>query len=199
MIKSYNNSIVLIGPRCCGKTSVAKSVASVLKAPAVDGDTFLEYIHGSIKSYTSNGENGWREFRKRETEIVKWIREHSSEPFVFSPGGGAVAHNQGENYRLENLTNLSQIGTIFYLFPFENDLGRSANLLAERQREDPNYRPPLTSARSLEEETLAIITERHPKYLAAADHVIYTGTRGVPAIAAEIVLTEAKQKYLLLN
>ena len=65
-------NIVLIGYRCSGKTTVGRLLARNLKRNFLDTDRLIEEKTGlPVHSYVS--QNGWRDFRAVEKEIVEAI------------------------------------------------------------------------------------------------------------------------------
>ena len=187
------NHVVLIGPRCCGKTSVGKELASRLKVPFVDADERFKEIHGSVEDFVNTHktrEEGWREFRKYEAQVLSNLCGEFQSGAVLAPGGGAVAHDQGEQYRQENVRALKSFGRVFYLLP-SHDLEVSARVLAERQAKDQaskDQRPSLTGEKDPLKEMLELITRRHPLYLqAATEPPFFTGSLFAHDIALAII------------
>jgi len=185
-------SAILIGPRCCGKTSVGKEAAEILDVPFVDADEIFAEEYGTVNDYVKrNGgvPEGWREFRRRETEIINEICAlYDDTQIVLTPGGGAVAHDQGEECRKRNVELLSNFGKIFYLLP-ASDLEQSARILTERMLADQasaGQRPSLTGETDAYKEMLNVVTKRHPLYSAAAHITIYTRDQTVKEIASDI-------------
>lgn len=89
--KGNNKSIVIIGMRAAGKTTISKWCAGALGYKLVDLDNLFEekYGKGMIKDYVS--EHGWDKFREEETRIFKEVIENYGDSgFVFSSGGGLV-------------------------------------------------------------------------------------------------------------
>ncbi|MBS3141245.1 shikimate kinase [Candidatus Woesearchaeota archaeon] len=180
------NSVVLIGARCSGKTSVGRELSSMLNVPFVDADTEFIQANGEIRDFVDK--HGWEEFRRAETEIIEDIcaRYHG---IVFAPGGGAVGHNQGEKYRQRNVELLREFGLVVYLLPYP-DLRQSAEILTRRIENDANSvstRPSLTGNSDSVTEMLLILEQRHSFYLAASHHQIYTGEKLPVEIARDVI------------
>ncbi|EGX45803.1 hypothetical protein AOL_s00117g8 [Orbilia oligospora ATCC 24927] len=88
--KSRNSSsIVLIGMRGAGKTTMGSWASRILGLPLIDLDTLLERESGKTIPQII-GDAGWEEFRKLELEL--FAREIKSKPkdHVFACGGGIV-------------------------------------------------------------------------------------------------------------
>ena len=79
------NQVVLVGPRCCGKTSVGKEVAAVLGREFLDGDILFQAEHGVISDYVAR--HKWEGFRKAECELIEQIcHQYERRLIVFAPG-----------------------------------------------------------------------------------------------------------------
>lgn len=86
-----NKSVVIIGMRAAGKTTISKWCASALGYKLVDLDDLFEeqYSKGSIKEFVA--EHGWEKFREEEARIFKEIiNKYGDSGYVFSTGGGIV-------------------------------------------------------------------------------------------------------------
>ena len=182
------NQVVLVGPRCCGKTSVGKEVATVLGREFLDGDILFQAKHGVISDYVAR--HKWEGFRKAECELIEQIcHQYERRPIVFAPGGGAVAHNQGEEYRLRNVVALRSFGDLIYLLP-SKDLYESARILIGRQVNDgqsASTRPDLTANSDKVDEMHKMLQLRDPLYREASSMEIITGNMGVVQIAQQII------------
>lgn len=178
--------IILIGPRCCGKTTVGRELSHLLEVPFIDGDEIFKEHYGMITDFVRK--NGWEEFRKQESGLIEdIITIYSQGRIVFAPGGGAVAH-EFEGCREQNVKALKEYGNIVYILP-DNNLEINAMILAERMQADydsVNSRPALTYENDAVKEMLAVLKQRHPLYLKAADEVIYTEGETPDITAAHI-------------
>ncbi|MBW2982488.1 hypothetical protein KY343_06420 [Candidatus Woesearchaeota archaeon] len=186
-------SVILVGPRCCGKTQTGLALSEILDIPFVDADEWFVNEHGSVDSYvTKNGglPEGWKAFRKAETDIIEGIcEEYRGIQIVLTPGGGAVAHDHGEEYRQRNVELLKEFGDIIYLLPLSN-LEASSKILHARSQDDKTtaeQRPSLTGKKPYED-MLVTVTKRHPLYSAAATSgkPFYTGEKNIKEVAQEI-------------
>ena len=97
---STNSSIVLIGMRCAGKSTLARSGAASLGSnwQHVDLDRELEKEQGcSISDVITK--NGWSGFRELEAKLLKASLSSSQSPFrhgyLISCGGGVVETEEG--------------------------------------------------------------------------------------------------------
>ena len=181
-------SVILVGPRCSGKTLTGKELARISGVPFVDADeVFVELYHKSLSDFVA--EYGWGRFRDGETKTIEKIcsRDQGTR-IVLTPGGGAVAHDQGEEYRQRNVELLRAFGTIIYLLPTP-DLEESARILHARMQADQQtagQRPPLTEEKDPFREMLDKVKQRHHYYLKAADEVLYTEGKTVQEVARDI-------------
>ncbi len=185
--------IVVVGPRCSGKTSVGKKAAELLGWEFVDGD---DYIVGKFKPDYADidsfvAANEWEAFRKIETESIEELcAKFRGREVVFTPGGGAVAHDKGEEYRQKNVKTLRAFGNVYYLIPDPNSLEQSALVLAQRSIHDPNtpgQRPSLTGTDDAVKDMLVTVQKRHDLYKGASDHTIATDGKTIDQVATEIV------------
>jgi shikimate kinase len=173
-------SIILIGMKGCGKTTIGTSLAEKLQVPFIDVDTEIEKTHrretGEALSFRQIFKNyGAEYFCALETRTLQHIaKECGSMDFVFACGGQTPL-------RKENQEILAALGKIIFLqvemdvllkrilaqgipafFPYQDDPERSLNeLLAERL---PTYKnlAAMTldaGAGSANEVTLAILRE----------------------------------------
>ncbi len=183
-------SLVLIGPRGSGKTSVGKELSVILDFPFVDADVEFFQRHGTITDLVNK--YSWGEFRRLETELIADIcTRHQHSIIVFATGGGAVAHDQGEWYRNKNAELLREFSLIFYLLPHP-DLRQSAIILATRVQRDTTSvyaRPSLTGSSDLLSEMLLTLEKRHPLYQATADHLIYTEGKSPNEVARDVLIS----------
>ena len=147
-------SIVLIGYRGCGKTSIGRKLADRLWQPFVDTDDVVVKKAGkSIKDIFD--QDGEPKFRQLEAEVIKDVAK-LQEHVIALGGGGAT--------RSENVKVLRDAGhKLIYLRCEPHELHRRIQL-------DPNSastRPNLTGAGGVEEIS-AVMAEREPAYRAAA-------------------------------
>lgn len=89
--KKSRKSVVIIGMRAAGKTTISKWCAAELGYKLVDLDVLFQqqYGKGTVKDFVAK--YGWDEFRSQETKIFKEVIEmYGDEGYVFSTGGGIV-------------------------------------------------------------------------------------------------------------
>ncbi len=181
-------NIILIGPRASGKTETGKIIADDIGAIFIDADRMFEEVHGSIKEFVER--LSWEEFRAQETVILRNVCNLTyNRPVILCPGGGAVAHDQGEKYRLENVALLRNFGSMLYLLPY-SDISRSANILAQRISNDGtsiSSRPALNGAAANVNAVETLMRKRDPLYRAAMDNNILTGEMSPYQVAKYIL------------
>jgi shikimate kinase len=148
-------SIVLIGYRGCGKTSIGRKLADRLWQPFVDTDDVVVKKAGkSIKDiFEQDGEERFRQMEAEAVKEVAQLQEH-----VIALGGGGAT-------RPENVKALRDAGhKLIYLRcdPAE---------LYKRIQADPSSasnRPALTAQGGGVAEIETVMAEREPAYRAAA-------------------------------
>ncbi len=141
-------SIVLIGYRGVGKTSLGLKVAEALGVPFVDSDDAILAVAGkdSVQSiWDEGGEDAWRAL---EVEVIPKLLENGG---VIALGGGAPCI---PSIRLL----LEERDDVVYL---------SAGIDVLRERLEASTQRP-----SLAKEDATMLSERHPIYLACASTTI---------------------------
>ncbi|KAK9721384.1 3-dehydroquinate dehydratase (3-dehydroquinase) [Basidiobolus ranarum] len=87
--KSPEASIVLIGMRGAGKTTLGRAAASALSRQFVDMDHYLEEkLSTTIPQFIET--NGWVEFREKEAHFLVQALEEYSTNTIIACGGGIV-------------------------------------------------------------------------------------------------------------
>lgn len=87
--KNGNKSIIIIGMRAAGKTTMANIIGDSTGFKYLDLDQeFEESVGQEIRPFIQ--EHGWEEFRKVEFEVSKKSLETYSEGYVIATGGGIV-------------------------------------------------------------------------------------------------------------
>ena len=166
-------SIVLIGYRGSGKTSIGRAVAQLLKWPFVDADEEIVKRAGkSIKDIFA--QDGEASFRELETHVVKLLMTKKS--YVISLGGGAVVRE--ENRKAIQAAK----ATVVYL-------RADAKTLYERIQADTKTaenRPALTAMKGLHE-VEHLLKTRTPGYLAVMTNVLDVNNLSIEKAAERIV------------
>ena len=162
-------NLVLIGYRGTGKSTVAKLLATELGWKAISTDAqIVEKAQRSIPDIVAS--DGWEHFRNLETETCLTLKDRDR--LVIDTGGGLIL-------RSENVEALKPNSLIFWLTA-------TVTTIARRIADDAQ-RPALTAGRTFVEEIEEVLTERTPKYQAAAHHTIATDDRSPEEIASEIL------------
>ncbi len=165
-------SIVLIGYRGAGKTSVGRVLAKRLNRTFEDTDDLVTAIAGMTiaKIFAQEGEAG---FRRRESQAVEEaVRRKAG---VISVGGGAVLDEA-------NVKHLKSIARVVFLHA-------PPEVLWERISSDSDSsvsRPAFTSTAGLLE-VKGVLAFRFPIYREIADIAINTDDKSIEEIADEIV------------
>lgn len=147
-------SIVLIGYRGCGKTTIGRRLADRLWQPFVDTDELIVARAGKTIADIFE-QHGEAHFRDLETQVVKdacGMAEH-----VIALGGGALV-------REENRQALKDSGhKVIYLKCDPRELLKRIQADAR----SPDSRPPLTGAGGGLEEIKKVLAEREAVYRTA--------------------------------
>lgn len=167
-------NIVLIGFMGCGKSSVGKTLAARLANHGwrfVDTDTRLAEVAG-CDIPTLFARDGEVAFRKREAQILCGLC--AGERLVIATGGGAVLQD-------ENVPVLQEAGLVVWL------TARVDIVVMRTERREAD-RPLLANRgdNDLHTHILTLLSERAPRYQAAAHIVVDTSDRSLEHIAAEI-------------
>ena len=147
-------SVILIGMRGSGKSTVGRVLAGLVGGTHVDTDERVEDRAGKTIAdvFEAEGEEG---FRRRECEVIAELA--IDKPEVVSVGGGAVSDES-------NRRTLKQLGSVIWLTaPVE--------VLWSRMQSDDRTgetRPPLTELAGAEE-LARVLQAREPVYRAIAD------------------------------
>lgn len=163
-------NIILLGYRGTGKSVIGKILAQKLKRPLFRlDDRIVQSAAMPIPQIVS--QEGWPRFREMESRVVEQVCGEAKDA-VIDCGGGVVLDDQ-------NILHLKKNGkTVLLKADFSTVMKRIKN--------DAN-RPPLKPGMSFEEEQKAILAEREPKYLAAADMICDTTHLKPKEIAAAII------------
>ena len=162
-------NVVLIGYRGTGKSTVGKVVAVRLGRPLVSTDKeIIRRAGSSIPDIVAA--HGWNYFRDLESAVCQELAGQNN--LVIDTGGGAILRQQ-------NVDVFKRNGRLIWLTA-------SVETIAARIGGD-TQRPSLTGTKSHVEEIRDVLTERTPKYQAAADVTIATDGRSVDELATIIL------------
>ncbi len=165
-------NIVLIGFMGCGKSTVGKELAAVLKFSFCDTDALIEatYEKSISKMFEEDGE---AYFRNAETELLKKLSAEA-DGIVLATGGGMPM-------RKENAKLLRDIGNVIFLETKIEDI-------LERLQKDTGR--PLADGVDKENRLRLLYEERLPVYRAAADYCVDTEQKSVQEIVTEISMLQ---------
>jgi shikimate kinase len=169
------NSLILIGYRGTGKTTIARKLGEQLQIPVFDSDSEIEHHAG--KSITDIfAQNGETEFRNiEESTIAEILQQHKSNPFVLATGGGAIL-------RPETRCRLKNAGHVIWLTA-------TPETIFQRIQLDPasgTMRPNLTSLTPLNE-IIALLEKRNSLYSETAHEIIETDSCEINEITNRIL------------
>ncbi|HKY72406.1 MAG TPA: shikimate kinase [Nitrospira sp.] len=169
-------NIVLIGYRGTGKSTLGKAVAVRLGRQLISTDQEIVRRAGSsIPDIVAA--HGWDYFRDLETAVCRDLAGRDN--LVIDTGGGAILRQQ-------NVDVFKRNGRLIWLTA-------SVDTIAARIGGD-TQRPSLTGTKSHIEEIRDVLSERAPKYQAAADLTIATDGRSIEELASFIVQSFASVK-----
>lgn len=172
-------NIVLLGYRGTGKSVISKILAQKLHRKLVRVDAMIAESAGmSIPDIVEK--SGWLKFREIESGLVQEIADAERDS-VIDCGGGVILDDQ-------NVSSLKRHGKAVLL---KADL----KTILRRIKNDSN-RPPLKEGVSFEEEQKAILAEREPKYLAAADMICDTTRQKPVASVLQIIEFFRKKAWI---
>ena len=152
-----SSNLFFIGPRCCGKTTVAREVAQAMGGRFVDTDQLIvDRVGMGISDYVAA--QGWEAFRDVEEQVLEMVCSRAGQ--VVATGGGAVL-------RQESCRRMQRAGEVFYLLA-------DVPTLRDRLEKDPNQgqRPSLTGG-NVAEELARTVVEREPLYMSCANHILH--------------------------
>lgn len=121
--RNGRNSIVVIGMRASGKTTLSQWLASFLGFEFLDLDHLLEKKLGvDIRDFVK--EKGWDEFRKEEALLAKECFSQYRQGYVLATGGGIV---EGAEARASLVLYYESGGIVLHL---HRDLGDTMTFLS---------------------------------------------------------------------
>ncbi len=162
-------NLVLIGYRGTGKSTVAEFLATRLGWKAISTDAHVvERARMKISDIVAR--DGWDHFRNLETEVCLALKDRDR--LVIDTGGGIIL-------RPDNMAALKLNGLVFWLTATVTTITRRIS--------DDTQRPALTAGKTFLEEIQEVLTERTPKYQAAADHTIVTDDLSPEEIVTQIL------------
>ncbi len=166
-----SGSIVLIGYRGSGKSSVGRALGARLDVPFVDTDELIASAAGMTiaEIFETEGEPG---FRRRESQAVQQAIRAAA---VISAGGGVVESE-------DIMRRLRQFGYVVWLTAPPETLQKRI----QSDQYSGSSRPDLTLHGGLAE-IEQVLARRKPLYQRWADLRIATDSRSVNQVADEIL------------
>ncbi|QWU88389.1 hypothetical protein CA3LBN_002697 [Candidozyma haemuli] len=107
--KNGDKSIVVIGMRAAGKSTVSRWMANLLGFKLIDADDAFEEQHGDIREFIKK--EGWEKFREIEAKIFEHIVTEKSTGYIISTGGGIVEGEESRTF----LKNYAKSGIVLHL------------------------------------------------------------------------------------
>ena len=162
-------NLVLIGYRGTGKSTVGKVLARRLGRTVVSTDAeIVKRAQLSVPEIVK--QFGWDHFRDLESAVCRDFA--ARDQLIIDTGGGAIL-------RPENVDALRRTGTLVWLTATVETITRRIG--------GDTQRPSLTGTKSFTEEIRDVLTERTPKYQAAANHVVSTDGVSTAEVASRIL------------
>ena len=162
-------NLVLIGYRGTGKSTVGKLLARELRRHLVSTDAeVVKRAKLAIPKIVQ--QFGWDHFRDLESAVCRDFAARDG--LIIDTGGGAIL-------RPENVEALRRTGTLVWLTATVETITRRIG--------GDTQRPSLTGTKSFTEEIRDVLTERIPKYQAAAHHVVPTDGASMAQVAERII------------
>ena len=158
----------LIGYRGTGKSTVGKRLAHELHRHLVSTDAeVIKRAKLSIPEIVE--QHGWEYFRDLESAVCRDVA--TQEGLIIDTGGGAIL-------RTENVEALRRKGTLVWLTAEVGTITRRIG--------GGSQRPSLTGTKSFTDEIRDVLTERTPKYQAAAHYIVGTDDISIAQVIERI-------------
>lgn len=164
---SRGASLVLVGYRCVGKTTLGQRVAEGVSAPFVDTDLLVESLASEPISRILEGEGGLERLRSLESAAIASIDPLQRQ--VVATGGGAII-------AAENRERLRRLGPTVWL-------AAEVETLTKRLEGAP--RPSLTGAPA-HREVYEVLLGRSPLYCEVASAVLRVDGRSFEELSDEL-------------
>lgn len=163
-------NIILVGYMGCGKTTVGKTLAELMRYKFTDTDELIEAQEGRSISdiFAKDGE---QKFRAMETALLKKMLRDKRRGLVIATGGGMPV-------REENRPLLKKLGTVVYMRV-------KSETVYERIKGDTTR--PLLQCENPLERIREMLQNRTPAYEAAAELIIDVDSLTQQAAAEEII------------
>ncbi len=166
-------SLILIGFKACGKTSVGRELALRLQTSFIDTDQLIEARYHVMSGVARTCPEIYRveggdQFRALEKTVIAALSQGEL-PGVIAVGGGAVLDS-------ENVMVLRQLGSFIYLS------ASYSTLLTRLQAQSV----PAYLNGDLETAFQAVFAEREPRYHDLADYELHTGQYSVADLADQL-------------
>lgn len=189
-MKKKIHSLILIGYRATGKTTIARLLGEHLDIASVDSDLEIERKTGKniAEIFAEQGESGFRDLEFETIAELLDRNQQNDSPLVLSTGGGAIL-------RPETRQRLRESGHVVWLTA-------SPETIWQRMQDDSateSTRPNLTNLPPLEE-IIALLEFRYPFYQETAHQTIDSEQFNPQTIVQKIIDQSArfvnKNRYL---
>jgi pentafunctional AROM polypeptide len=150
-------SIVIVGMRAAGKTTLSRWIAKATGYKHLDLDVIFEERFGDIRDYVKN--YGWDKFREQEIKLFSETLKKHDKATVITTGGGIVENAQARGLLKEFAHKKN--GLVL-------ELQRNIDVITEFLNSDPS-RPPLDT-----DDIKAIWNRRKSLYEEVRTHVFHS-------------------------
>ncbi|KAK4699022.1 hypothetical protein P7C70_g7247, partial [Phenoliferia sp. Uapishka_3] len=171
-------TVVLIGMRGVGKTTLGLIAATSCRRPFVDQDAAFQKLHGPISAFVNT--NGWEAFRDAETTLLRRLLEEHPKGVVIACGGGVVEREENRDL----LARFREVGPVVHVV---RDKEETVRYLVDEEK-----RP------SWGEEIRQVWTRRTPWYESLATHTIVSLTASPPPTSRQFQMKHVETAMVRL-
>lgn len=130
-VKNGNKSIILVGMRATGKSTMSQVISTATGFGIIDVDHYFENKVGkTIKDFVED--HSWDEFRKQELAVFEEVLTKYPTNHILSTGGGIVEIPKAR----ELLSEYKKNGIVLHL---HRDIQEMISFLNEKDTERPSY------------------------------------------------------------
>lgn len=184
-IIDISRNIFLIGFSGSGKSTVGPLLANLCKTHFVDTDSLIakHYRKSIVRVFTEDGE---KEFRETETDIIDKIANNQREYRVIALGGGAFE-------RYQNRQMIMKQGVVVYLSCSVRELYRRLRIYTDRPLLIPKIRPGESRRMAIMRQIATLLNKRKKQYR-MADIMVATTNRS-PEEVTQLIMSKIRKIY----
>jgi shikimate kinase len=196
-------TILLVGPKHAGKTSVARALAAALQCRHTDLDALIEARTG--KNARTLYKEGVEAFRKAEAEALRLSLEEAQQPrtapyTVISTGGGMIDNGDAVAYieSLKRVKDTKDAGNAV-IMAFLDVSALTAWSRIREGAEGGGELPPFLQTETPRETHRLLHERRNRAYREFADFTIQAERKTAESIAAEILRLLFSNNFIMLK